>query len=97
LRVASTGEIATDGPGGRKFAATEGSSAQRGDTDGNGALTATLPRLSQETLAEMIGTPRMRVNFFMNKFRRLGMIEYFGKTDGKFVVHRSLSAIFSGD
>ena len=66
-------------------------------TDGNDELTATLPRLSQETLAEMIGTTRTRVNFFMNKFRRLGMIEYFGKTDGKFVVHRSLSAIFSGD
>jgi len=38
----------------------------------------TLPRLSQETLAEMIGTTRSRVNFFMNKFRRLGFIEYNG-------------------
>ncbi len=64
-------------------------------TDGNGELTATLPRLSQETLAEMIGTTRTRVNFFMNKFRRLGMIEYSGKFDGKFVVHHALSAIFS--
>jgi CRP/FNR family transcriptional regulator, cyclic AMP receptor protein len=34
-----------------------------------------VPRLSQETLAEMIGTTRSRVNFFMNKFRRLGFIE----------------------
>jgi CRP-like cAMP-binding protein len=37
-----------------------------------------LPKLSQETLAEMIGTTRSRVNFFMNKFRELGFIEYNG-------------------
>jgi CRP-like cAMP-binding protein len=37
-----------------------------------------LPRLSQEVLAEMIGTTRSRVNFFMNKFRKLGFIEYNG-------------------
>jgi CRP-like cAMP-binding protein len=38
----------------------------------------TLPQVSQETLAEMIGTTRSRVNFFMNKFRKLGFIEYNG-------------------
>jgi CRP/FNR family cyclic AMP-dependent transcriptional regulator len=38
----------------------------------------TLPKLSQETLAEMVGTTRSRVNFFMNKFRRLGFLEYNG-------------------
>ena len=38
----------------------------------------TLPKLSQETLAEMVGTTRSRVNFFMNKFRELGFIEYNG-------------------
>jgi CRP/FNR family cyclic AMP-dependent transcriptional regulator len=37
-----------------------------------------LPRLSQEMLAEMVGTTRSRVNFFMNKFRKLGFIEYNG-------------------
>jgi CRP/FNR family cyclic AMP-dependent transcriptional regulator len=37
-----------------------------------------IPRISQETLAEMIGTTRSRVNFFMNKFRKLGLIEYNG-------------------
>jgi CRP/FNR family transcriptional regulator, cyclic AMP receptor protein len=37
-----------------------------------------LPRISQETLAEMIGATRARVNFFMNKFRKLGLIEYNG-------------------
>ncbi len=37
-----------------------------------------LPKMSQETLAEMVGTTRSRVNFFMNKFRKLGFIEYNG-------------------
>ena len=35
-----------------------------------------VPKISQETLAEMIGTTRSRVNFFMNKFKRLGFIDY---------------------
>lgn len=39
----------------------------------------TLPKLSQETLAEMVGTTRSRINFFMNKFRKLGFIEYNGE------------------
>jgi len=38
----------------------------------------TLPKISQETLAEMIGATRSRVNFFMNKFRKMGLIEYNG-------------------
>jgi CRP-like cAMP-binding protein len=42
--------------------------------------------LSQETLAEMIGTTRSRVSFFMNKFRKKGYIDYNGKIE----VHRSL-------
>jgi CRP/FNR family cyclic AMP-dependent transcriptional regulator len=45
-----------------------------------------LAKISQETLAEIIGTTRSRVSFFMNKFRRLGLIEYNGKIE----VHRSL-------
>ncbi len=45
-----------------------------------------IPRISQETLAEMIGTTRSRVNFFMNRFRKLGFIEY----DGTVKVHSSL-------
>ena len=39
-----------------------------------------IAKISQETLAEMIGTTRSRVSFFMNKFRRLGFIEYNGNT-----------------
>jgi len=38
-----------------------------------------MPNVSQETLAEMIGTTRSRVNFFMNKFRKLGLIDYNGE------------------
>jgi len=45
-----------------------------------------IPRISQETLAEMIGTTRARVNFFMNKFRKMGLIEYNGHME----IHSSL-------
>src|SRR5712692_8371535 len=48
-----------------------------------------LPRVSQEMLAEMIGTTRTRVNFFMNKFRKLGFIHY----NGGLQVHRSLLSV----
>ena len=41
-----------------------------------GAATGTIPKISQETLAEMVGSTRARVNFFMNKFKRLGFINY---------------------
>jgi len=37
-----------------------------------------IPKMSQETLAEMVGTTRSRISFFMNKFRRLGLVEYNG-------------------
>jgi CRP/FNR family cyclic AMP-dependent transcriptional regulator len=45
---------------------------------GRGTPQPVLPKISQETLAEMIGATRSRVNFFMNKFRKLGFIEYNG-------------------
>jgi CRP/FNR family cyclic AMP-dependent transcriptional regulator len=45
-----------------------------------------IPKITQETLAEMIGTTRSRVSFFMNRFRKLGFIEY----NGRIRVHRSL-------
>jgi CRP-like cAMP-binding protein len=44
------------------------------------------PNISQETLAEMIGTTRSRVSYFMNKFRKLGLIDYNGNIE----VHNSL-------
>jgi CRP/FNR family transcriptional regulator, cyclic AMP receptor protein len=45
-----------------------------------------IPKITQETLAEMIGTTRSRVSFFMNRFRKLGFIEY----NGRIQVHKSL-------
>jgi CRP/FNR family transcriptional regulator, cyclic AMP receptor protein len=52
-----------------------------------------LPKLSQETLAEMVGTTRSRVNFFMNKFRRLGFIDY----NGDLKVNNSLLSVVLRD
>jgi CRP-like cAMP-binding protein len=52
-----------------------------------------LPRISQETLAEMIGTTRSRVSFFMNRFRKLGFVEY----DGRIRVHKSLLNVILHD
>jgi CRP-like cAMP-binding protein len=45
-----------------------------------------IPPITQETLAEMVGTTRSRVSFFMNRFRKLGLIEY----NGRIRVHKSL-------
>jgi CRP/FNR family cyclic AMP-dependent transcriptional regulator len=52
-----------------------------------------IPNVSQETLAEMIGTTRSRVNFFMNKFRKLGFIQY----DGEIHVNKSLLSVVLHD
>ena len=59
--------------------------------DGQGAKV--IAKISQEMLAEMIGTTRSRVSFFMNKFRRLGFIEY----DGTIEVHKSLLCVVLQD
>lgn len=53
----------------------------------------TIPKVSQETLAEMIGTTRSRVNCFMNKFRKLGFIQY----DGEIHVNDSLLTVVLHD
>jgi CRP-like cAMP-binding protein len=47
-----------------------------------------IPPITQETLAEMIGTTRSRVSFFMNRFRSLGFIDYNG--NGRIQVHKSM-------
>jgi len=52
----------------------------------DGKPEAVIPKISQETLADMVGTTRSRVSFFLNKFRKLGFIEY----NGGFHVHSSL-------
>jgi CRP/FNR family transcriptional regulator, cyclic AMP receptor protein len=52
-----------------------------------------IPKISQEVLAEMVGTTRARVNFFMNRFRKLGFIEYNGAIE----VHPSLLSVVLHD
>jgi CRP/FNR family cyclic AMP-dependent transcriptional regulator len=65
--------------------------ARYGKPDGPRRL---LPKVSQEVLAEMVGTTRSRVNFFMNKFRRLGFIDYNG---GAVKVHHALLSVVLHD
>ena len=64
--------------------------ARFGDEDGPWRR---IPRLSQETLAEMVGTTRSRVNFFMNKFRDLGFIDY----NGELTINSSLLSVVLHD
>jgi CRP/FNR family cyclic AMP-dependent transcriptional regulator len=59
----------------------------------DGKPEAVVAKISQETLAEMIGTTRSRVSFFMNKFRKLGFIEYNGSLE----VHSSLLSVILHD
>jgi CRP-like cAMP-binding protein len=56
-----------------------------------------VPKISQETLAEMVGTTRSRVSFFMNRFRKLGFIHYAGGLEGGLQVHNSLLNIVLHD
>jgi CRP/FNR family transcriptional regulator, cyclic AMP receptor protein len=59
----------------------------------DGAPETVIPKIGQETLAEMIGTTRSRVSFFMNRFRKLGFIEY----NGTLSVHSSLLNVILHD
>jgi CRP-like cAMP-binding protein len=61
--------------------------------DAQGEPQKVIPKVSQEVLAEMIGTTRSRVNFFMNKFRKLGFIQY----DGEIHVNKSLLSVVLSD
>jgi CRP/FNR family cyclic AMP-dependent transcriptional regulator len=54
---------------------------------------AAIPKISQETLAEMVGTTRGRVNFFMNRFRKFGFVRYNGGLE----VHSSLLSVVLHD
>jgi CRP-like cAMP-binding protein len=58
-----------------------------------GAPETVIPKISQETLADMIGTTRSRVNFFMNRFRKRGFIEY----NGHLSIHSSLLNVILHD
>jgi len=59
----------------------------------DGTPETVIPKISQEVLAEMVGTTRSRVSFFMNRFRKLGFIEY----NGKLSVHSSLLNVILHD
>ncbi len=56
-----------------------------------------IPKISQETLAEIVGTTRSRVSFFMNRFRKLGFIQYDGQFDSGLQVHSSLLNVILHD
>jgi len=58
-----------------------------------GAPETVIPKISHETLADMIGTTRSRISFFMNRFRKLGFIEY----NGKLSIHSSLLNVILHD
>ena len=62
-----------------------------------GTPESVIPKLSQETLAEMVGTTRSRVSFFMNRFRKLGFIDYAGGAEGGLQVHSSLLSVVLHD
>jgi CRP/FNR family cyclic AMP-dependent transcriptional regulator len=56
-----------------------------------------VPKISQESLAEMVGTTRSRVSFFMNRFRKLGFVDYSGGPEGGLQVHSSLLSVVLHD
>jgi len=62
-----------------------------------GAPQTVMPQMSQKTLAEMVGTTPSRVSFFMNRFRKLGFIDYSGGLEGGLQVHSSLLNIVLHD
>jgi CRP-like cAMP-binding protein len=58
---------------------------------------APVARISQEVLAEMIGTTRARVSFFMNRFRKMGFVDYSGEAKDGLRIHRSLLSVIVHD
>lgn len=74
----------------KRFARTLMLMARYGRAEGDAWI---LPRISQETLAEMVGTTRPRLNFFMNKFRTLGFIDY----NGELVIRTALLSVVLHD
>jgi len=62
-----------------------------------GKLEPVIPSINQEILAARVGTTRSRINFFMNKFRKLGFIEYDGASHGTLKVHSSLLNVIVHD
>jgi hypothetical protein len=70
---------------------------QLAHSDEAGPREAIVPKVSQEVLAKMVGTTRSRVSFFMNRFRRLGYIDYNGSLNGGLRIRASLrNVVLSG-
>ena len=63
----------------------------------DGVPETVIPKISQESLAEMVGTTRSRVSFFMNRFRKLGFVDYSGGPEGGLQVHSSLLGVVLHD
>jgi CRP/FNR family cyclic AMP-dependent transcriptional regulator len=63
----------------------------------DGVPETVVPKISQESLAEMVGTTRSRVSFFMNRFRKLGFVDYSGGPEGGLQVHSSLLSVVLHD
>jgi CRP/FNR family cyclic AMP-dependent transcriptional regulator len=63
----------------------------------DGVPATVVPKISQESLAEMVGTTRSRVSFFMNRFRKLGFVDYSGGPEGGLQVHSSLLSVVLHD
>jgi len=63
----------------------------------DGVPNPVVPKMSQETLAQMVGTTRSRVSFFMNRFRKMGFINYNGGTENGLEIHSSLLNIVLHD
>ena len=87
---AAAGLVVLAGGWGGKFAQP----ASRCGPATAGQVVATI---SQETLSEMVGTTRSRVNFFMNKFKKLGFIEYDGDLDKGIQINSSLLSVVLHD
>jgi CRP-like cAMP-binding protein len=77
-------------PAEKRFARVLMLMARYGRNEGEAWL---LPSVPQETLAEMVGTTRPRINFFMNKFRKLGFIDY----NGELIIHTALLSVVLHD
>lgn len=65
--------------------------------DSSGPAEIVVPKVSQETLAEIVGTTRSRVSFFMNNFRKQGLIDYHGDYSGDLLIRSSLRDILVKD
>jgi CRP-like cAMP-binding protein len=65
--------------------------------ESSGPTEIVVPKVSQETLAEIVGTTRSRVSFFMNNFRKQGLIDYHGDYSGDLLIRSSLREILVKD